>query len=205
MSTWRKQALQGLDTLDALGDGMPASPLPTFGTRGSVVHMPHLRLAASNDHPRPKPALEQPAYTAHGSPALGSFWALWGLFGLAMIAQGGGGGWMAFSLFGLLGMFRQSSNLLVIAHGSLMLRDGIAGCRTRLIPCATIADVWVHQSLTGRWLDHGRIGLRTEQGSILWSPVVTRPYEAKHALVMAVTGRRPIGIPPHLQTPLTGV
>jgi len=202
MTTWRKQALHGLDTLDALGDGMPASPLPQFGPRGNVARISHLRLAASNDNL--KPQLDQPVYTAHGSAILGACWALWGLLGFAMIAQGGGGGWMAFSLFGLLGMLRQSSNLLVVAHGSLLLRDGIAGRRTRHFSCADIADVWVHQSLTGRWLDHGRIGLRSTRGDIVWSPVVTRPYEAKNALVMAVTGRRPVGIPPHLQTPLSG-
>ncbi len=203
MSTWRKQALHSLDTLDALGDGMSASPLPQFGTRGSVARVSHLRLATSNADL--KPHLDQPAYSAHGSALLGACWALWGLLGFAMISQGGGGGWMAFSLFGLLAMLRQSSNLLLISNGTLLLRDGIAGRRTRLYACTTIADVWVHQSLLGRWLDHGRIGMRSELGEIVWSPVLTRPYEAKNAIVMAVTGRRPVGIPPHLQSPLTGV
>lgn len=203
MSAWRKQALTRLGTLDALSDGMSVSPLPQFGTRGNVSRVNHLRLAAVTAEARPR--LEQPLYCTHGSALLGAWWALWGLLGFAMIAQGGGGGWMAFSLFGLLAMLRQSSNLVVISNHTLLLRDGIAGGRTRLYACTSIADVWVHQSLLGRWLDHGRIGLRSEQGEIVWSPVVTRPYEAKNAIVMAVTGRRPIGIPPHLQSPLTGV
>lgn len=203
MSTWRKQALSRLGSLDALSDGMSASPLPEFGPRGNVARIAHLRLATSNSEVKPR--LDQPLYWTHGSALLGACWALWGLLGFAMIAQGGGGGWMAFSLFGLLAMLRQSSNLLVISNRMLLLRDGIAGGRTRLYACADIADVWVHQSLLGRWFDHGRIGLRSEQGEIVWSPVVTRPYEAKNAIVMAVTGRRPIGIPPHLQTPLSGL
>lgn len=202
MTTWRKQALHSLDTLDALGDGMSTSPEPRFGTRGNTARLSPLRLAASNAHI--KPQLDQPAYSARGSLLLGACWGLWGLTGFAMISQGGGGGWMAFSLFGLLAMLRQSSNLLLISNRTLLLRDGIAGRRTRHYACSTIADVWVHQSLPGRWLDHGRIGLRSEQGEIIWSPVIARPYEAKNALVMAVTGRRPVGIPPHLQTPLSG-
>jgi len=202
MSTWRKHARHSLDSLDALGDGMSTSPEPQFGIRGNTAQLSHLRLASSNV--RIKPQLDQPAYAAHGSLLLGACWGLWGLLGFAMISQGGGGGWMAFSLFGLLAMLRQSSNLVLIANRSLLLRDGIAGRRTRLYACSSIADVWVHQSLTGRWLDHGRLGLRTEQGDIIWSPVITRPYDAKNALVMAVTGRRPVGIPPHLQTPLSG-
>lgn len=203
MSTWRKQALHSLDTLDSLSDGMSVSPPPAFGIRGSAARLSHLRLAASNTDIQPR--LDQPAYSAHGSALLGACWALWGLLGFAMIAQGGGGGWMAFSLFGLLAMLRQSSNLLVISNRTLLMRDGIAGRRTRRYACTDIADVWVHQSLLGRWLDHGRIGLRSEQGEIVWSPVITRPYDAKNALVMAVTGRRPVGIPPHLQTPLSGL
>jgi len=203
MSTWRKQALNHLGSLDALSDGMSASPLPQFGPRGNVARINHLRLAASNIDA--KSELDQPPYWTRGSMLLGAGWALWGLGGFAMIAQGGGGGWMAFSLFGLLGTLRQSSNLLIISNRTLLLRDGIAGGRTRLYACADIADVWVHQSMFGRWLDHGRIGLRSEQGEIIWSPVVTRPYDAKNAIVMAVTGRRPVGIPPHLQSPLTGV
>ena len=203
MSTWRKQALNHLGSLDALSDGMSASPLPQFGPRGNVARVTPLRLASSTAEA--KPNLEQPPYWTRGSALLGACWALWGLFGFAMIAQGGGGGWMAFSLFGLLGMLRQSSNLVIISNRTLLLRDGIAGGRTRLYACDDIADIWVHQSLLGRWLDHGRIGLRPAQGEIIWSPVVTRPYEAKNAIVMAVTGRRPIGIPPHLQTPLTGI
>lgn len=203
MSTWRKQALSRLGSLDALSDGMSASPLPEFGTRGNVSRIAHLRLVTSNAEVKPR--RDQPLYWTHGSALLGAWWALWGLLGFAMIAQGGGGGWMAFSLFGLLAMLRQSSNLVVISSRTLLLRDGIAGGRTRLFACADIADVWVHQSMLGRWLDHGRIGLRSEQGEIIWSPVVTRPYEAKNAIVMAVTGRRPVGIPPHLQSPLTGV
>lgn len=203
MSAWRKQALNRLSTLDALSDGMSVSPLPQFGTRGNVARVNHLKLASVNTDLRL--SLDQPLYWTHGSALLGACWALWGLLGLAMIAQGGGGGWMAFSLFGLLAMLRQSSNLVVISNQTLLLRDGIAGGRTRVYACASIADVWVHQSLLGRWLDHGRIGLRSEQGEVVWSPVVTRPYDAKNAIVMAVTGRRPVGIPPHLQAPLTGI
>lgn len=203
MSAWQKQALNRLSTLNALSDGMSASPLPQFGTRGNVARINHLRLASINTDA--KPSLDQPLYWTHGSALLGAWWALWGLLGFAMIAQGGGGGWMAFSLFGLLAMLRQSSNLIVISNQTLMLRDGIAGGRTRVYASTSMADVWVHQSLLGRWLNHGRIGLRSEHGEIIWSPVVTKPYEAKHAMVMAITGRRPIGIPPHLQSPLTGV
>ena len=203
MSTWHKHALTRLSTLDALSDGMSTSPLPEFGTRGNVARVSHLKLAVSNAIP--KPQLDQPFFSTHGSPLLGVWWALWSLAGFAMITQGGGGGWMAFSLFGLLAMLRQSSNLLVVSNRTLLLRDGIAGGRTRLFACADIDDVWVHQSLLGRWLDYGRIGLRSSQNDIVWSPVIAHPFAAKNAVVMAVTGRRPVGIPPSQQTPLTGI
>lgn len=203
MSTWQKQALTRLSTLDALSDGMSTSPLPEFGTRGNVARVSHLKLAASNAIA--KPQLDQPFFSTHGSLLLGAWWALWSLAGFTMISQGGGGGWMAFSLFGLLAMLRQSSNLLVVSNRTLLLRDGIAGGRTRLFTCADIDDVWVHQSLLGRWLDYGRIGLRSNQNAIVWSPVIARPFAAKNAIVMAVTGRRPVGIPPSQQTPLKGI
>ena len=187
-----------------LGDAqLSVHSLPGSNIRLWLIDIGNMRRAFDADETRR--ILEQPPYWTRGSALLVACWALWGLFGFAMIAQGGGGGWMAFSLFGLLGMLRQSSNLVIISNRTLLLRDGIAGGRTRLYACDDIADIWVHQSLLGRWLDHGRIGLRLAQGEIIWSPVVTRPYEAKNAIVMAVTGRRPIGIPPHLQTPLTGI
>jgi len=122
MSAWHKQALNRLSTLDALSDGMSASPLPQFGTRGNVARVNNLRLASVNV--AVKPSLDQPLYWTHGSALLGAWWALWSLLGFAMIAQGGGGGWMAFSLFGLLAMLRQSSNLIVISSQTLLLRDG---------------------------------------------------------------------------------
>ena len=203
MSTWHKQALSRLSTLDALSDGMSTSPTPHFGTRGNVSHVSHLKLATSNTSP--KPQLDQPFYSTHGSLLLGAWWALWGLAGFAMIAQGGGGGWMAFSLFGLLAMLRQSSNLLVVSNRSLLIRDGVAGGRTRIFTCSDIDDVWVHQSLLGRWLDYGRVGMRNSQNDIVWSPVLAHPFAAKNAIVLAVTGRRPVGIPPSQQTPLRGI
>ena len=58
MSAWQKQALNRLSTLNALSDGMSASPLPQFGTRGNVARINHLRLASINTDA--KPSLDQP-------------------------------------------------------------------------------------------------------------------------------------------------
>lgn len=203
MSTWRNQAITSLDKLSALSDGMQMSPLPAFGPRGNVSTVTHLKLAASNAHP--KPQLDTPFFSTHGSLLLGAWWALWAMAGFAMITQGGGGGWMAFSLFGLLAMLRQSSNLLIVSNRTLLIRDGIAGGRTRVFACIDIDDVWVHQSLLGRWLDYGRVGMRNSKHDIVWSPVLAHPVAAKNAIVLAVTGRRPVGIPPSEQTSLRGI
>lgn len=207
MSSWQEHAKKGVKAFEILGDGPVMSEAPSTGTRSASTPVRRLTLVTPMSAPSPSAAQPAPRIThvAHGSWAMGLGWMLWSAFGIAMVLQSrGGGAWLLWFAIGIPGWLCQSRNQIIVASHELLIRRGLTGDSDRLVDIHEITDVWAQQGLWGRLLDTGRIGLRLQDGQVVWGPLINDPVAAKHAVVAAVTGRAPLGIPPHLQEELRG-
>jgi len=210
MNNWRTQAKKGVDAFGILGDGPPIPDTPRSGTRGPTIAVRRLQLVQPGMSPSQTRAQEQHRlrlhHVAHGSWAVGLGWMLWSAFGISMILQEkGGGSWLVWFAVGIPGWLCQSRNQIIVSSRELLIRRGLSGDHDRCISTADISDIWARQGFWGRLLDCGRIGLRLNSGEVVWGPLTNDPITTKHAIVAAVTGSQPPGIPPHLQEPLRGL
>lgn len=206
MYDWRTQAKKGVDAFELLGDGPLAYTPPQSGTRGAAIPVKRLIGLPSTGQPALQKSEPLLMHVAHGSWAIGLAWLLWSTFGLCMILQErGGGNWMLWFALGIPGWLCQSRNQVVVSSCDLFIRRGLSGDADRRLMMADITDVWVSQGTWGRLFEFGRIGVRLTDGDVVWSPLLNNPVAAKHAIVMAVTGRKPPVLPPHQQSILHNI
>lgn len=165
----------------SITEGLPNGEAPDFSLRGPVEHIHIKSLPAQSDRPLDDVTL----FNGAGSQAMAIFWMANAAFALMHVIKGGNGLWLVWMGLTTLFLLRQTTNIMNISTQKITLRTGLLGYREIVVPLCTVNAIWVQQGVMGRLLDVGRVGLRQQNGDIVWSPVLSHPLDAKAAVLLA--------------------